>query len=559
MLKRLYESALHHYRLSKLEQLDWITRNKVQLHQGYSAIERSAQMQGANKQKDNSQLKILFWGVMPWERGGVEHMIATAMKARGHKVYGAKCDGGIAACSMESILYPRPDCDACFSRHQRLLEAWKLNDTYHELSRVLSKDLRQEIESKVDQCSDEQLSDFTLVGLPIGRLALQDLPQFFFRLVDLDDPEIMAFYRRSIKAIASYAVAANKMLDDIAPDRAITTSGRTIAFTGFFQLCQKKGIPVITWDESIGGHGAFIFASNDIAVNYNKPKAWEQLKDIDLSSEEEAFVSDYFKQTEKGTFGRHQYYSDPISDKNIIRDQLHLDPKKPLTVLLTNLTWDTSALKKDVAFDSMLDWLNKTIDFSLGRPEHQIIIRTHPAEGHLASYAKGCESVASLLQQTYPELPPHIKVISGHDELNSHSLCSMADQIAVYTTTVGIEMAMKGREVMVIGQSHYRGKGFTTDIDTQDEYFERLIHPRRHAKHIEESQIKCARRYAHYFIVKTEVYLDEFNHLSRHEYHIEDPKAYLPGGSRRWDALCQNIEHVGDFISCTDYLDKKPN
>jgi hypothetical protein len=46
----------------------------------------------------------------------------------------------------------------------------------------------------------------------------------------------------------------------------------------------------------------------------------------------------------------------------------------------------------------------------------------------------------------------------------------IADLGMVYTTTVGMEMAMSGVPVIVIGQTHYRGKGFTLDPDSWEAY-----------------------------------------------------------------------------------------
>ena len=47
-----------------------------------------------------------------------------------------------------------------------------------------------------------------------------------------------------------------------------------------------------------------------------------------------------------------------------------------------------------------------------------------------------------------------------------HDLVETAGLGLVYTTTVGLEMAMSGVPVIVIGQTHYRGKGFSLDPDS---------------------------------------------------------------------------------------------
>jgi hypothetical protein len=47
----------------------------------------------------------------------------------------------------------------------------------------------------------------------------------------------------------------------------------------------------------------------------------------------------------------------------------------------------------------------------------------------------------------------------------------LADLALVYTTTAGLEMAVRGIPVLVSGASQYRNKGFTLEADSWDEYF----------------------------------------------------------------------------------------
>ena len=51
--------------------------------------------------------------------------------------------------------------------------------------------------------------------------------------------------------------------------------------------------------------------------------------------------------------------------------------------------------------------------------------------------------------------------MAAGDPVNTYDLFEIADLGLVYTTTVGLEMAMSGVPVIVVGKTHYRGKGFT--------------------------------------------------------------------------------------------------
>ncbi len=540
--------------MGRLEQLDWITRNRLLMKSTLPKLEQSHR-DWRDKPK---RLKVVFWSPTSWERGGLDHMFATALRARGHEVVGMRCGGGMSACSMESVLFARPSCQYCQDRSQRQLDIWGLKDFYRSLAP--SDSLRSNLKVKIEHLSPEALGNFEHLGLPVGALAKSDLPSYFMRLVDENDDDVLKIWRNTTLGLAEHLQVAADFLDREQPDRACLTSGRTTSHSGFYQLCRQRGIPVVTWDEAVGGLGSFIFALNDHAVNYHKPRAWEQLAQQALSEDEDHFVQYYFSKSSRGQFGRHTYYRSPITEKEAICRQLELDPSKPITVLLTNLTWDTSALDKAVFFESMIDWLLQTIEFYWERNHEALVIRTHPAEGHLEDYARGKESVARVLGRHYPKLPPHIKVISGHEEINSHVLCDMSTAIVVFTTTVGLEMAVKGRRVMSVGKSHYRAKGFTTDVESREAYFDMLADPQfRKSLFIDEKQVALAKKYAYYFILRTEAYLDEFDQRDRHSYKLPDPEAFLPGHSKRWDRLCESLEELQDFVDCTDFIDPWEN
>jgi capsule polysaccharide export protein KpsC/LpsZ len=73
-----------------------------------------------------------------------------------------------------------------------------------------------------------------------------------------------------------------------------------------------------------------------------------------------------------------------------------------------------------------------------------------------------------------PRLPEHIRLIGPKDKMNTYDLVEVADLGLVYTTTVGMEMAMFGVPVIVSGATHYRGRGFTYDPDSWVSYFKLL-------------------------------------------------------------------------------------
>ncbi len=95
----------------------------------------------------------------------------------------------------------------------------------------------------------------------------------------------------------------------------------------------------------------------------------------------------------------------------------------------------------------MTEWLQRSVQFFARRPDVQLVVRIHPGE----RYLKG-PSVAQVVREALPELPAHIHLVEAADPINTYDLVEIADLGLVYTTTVGMEMAMSGVPVIVGGQ-----------------------------------------------------------------------------------------------------------
>jgi capsule polysaccharide export protein KpsC/LpsZ len=118
----------------------------------------------------------------------------------------------------------------------------------------------------------------------------------------------------------------------------------------------------------------------------------------------------------------------------------------------------------------MTEWLERTILHFAGRPDVQLIVRIHPGERYLDG-----PSVADVARRVLPDVDTnpstnHIRLLPADASVNTYDLVEIADLGIVYTTTVGLEMGMSGVPVVVGGQTHYRGKGFTLDPNTWEEY-----------------------------------------------------------------------------------------
>jgi len=165
-------------------------------------------------------------------------------------------------------------------------------------------------------------------------------------------------------------------------------------------------------------------------------------------------------------------------------------------LLAANVIGDSLTLGRQVFTESMTEWLERTVRHFAARPEIQLVVRIHPGE----RYTQG-PSVADVVRRALPEVPPHIHLVAFDDPVNTYDLVEIADLGLVYTTTVGMEMAMSGTPAVVVGQTHYRGKGFTLDPVGWDDYFRLLERALSNPGdyRLTHDQVDCAWNYAYRF------------------------------------------------------------
>ena len=536
------------YHSTKLNELDWINRNRILMKK----VVKSAHLSHERMKHLENRKKIMIWSTTSWERGGAEHMMAFSLHARGHEIKIITCDSKLPTCSMESIRSTRPDCEYCHQRQSNLLEIFGLNEFCSRTSSYHSKEFAENIQKDIEQLSPEQLLNYQFRSIQVGKIITRDLPQYYFTSPKPDNFNVQKYMRKAIASTVLLIEIAHHAITEYNPDLGIVASGKTNSFSPFYETCNSIDLPVITWDECGYETYGFILAENNFANEYHLEKIWEKVKHESLDHEKELFLDKYLKKMHRGNVGTTTFYKNPIFETDEIKKSLNLLKENKIVTLLANITWDTSCLGRDTIFNSMMDWILKTIHFFKTTPDITLVIRCHPSEGNVPDFIKSDEKVSDLIIKEFGSVPEHVRLVYGEEQINSHALCQLSDLILVYTTFVGLEMAILGRKVIVSGESHYRNKGFTLDASSQEEYFSILSKKNTyHNKHITKEEIELARRYAYFYINRIHVYLPEFDEETRHTFSIKDPKDFLPNGSTRWDKLSDSIVSDRLFLDCT--------
>jgi len=293
------------------------------------------------------------------------------------------------------------------------------------------------------------------------------------------------------------ARAAYAWMSSHRPDMVILPNGTIMEFGALYQTARSLDIPVVTYEFG-EQHQRIWLAQNAEVMRQETDALWASRKDQPLSQAQMEQVRTLFASRQRASLWQNfarRWQDVPSQGGEKVRQALGLDGR-PVVLLATNVIGDSLTLGRQVFSDSMTVWLERTVQFFAARPDVQFVARIHPGE----LVTKG-PSVADVVRRVLPSLPEHMHLVAADAPVNTYDIVEIADLGLVYTTTVGLELAMSGVPVIAVGNTHYRGKGFTLDPVTWEAYFEILDKALKNptAYRLSQAQVELAWNYAYRF------------------------------------------------------------
>ncbi len=319
--------------------------------------------------------------------------------------------------------------------------------------------------------------------------------QYTLQVEDIDpDSEI---YKLRYERNKDAAQAALAYLRNNRPDVVIVPNGTIQELGVVYKVARHLNIPTTTYEFSDQRQRIWL-AQNAEVMRQDTDGLWKMRKDNPLTESQLEKMRSLMMARQRASiwenFNR-LWQGVPAQGGEKAREALGLDGR-PVVLLATNVIGDSLTLGRQVFTKTMTEWISRTIQYFIGRPDIQLVIRVHPGE----VLTRG-QSMVDIIRQILPKLPNHIRVIKPKDEINTYDLVDVADLGLVYTTTVGMEMAMNGIPVIVAGKTHYRDRGFTYDPDSWVTFFKLLGQMLENpaAYRLNKDQVQHAWQYAYQF------------------------------------------------------------
>jgi hypothetical protein len=491
-----------------------------------------------------------------------------SLKMRGHVTAALFCNEGLPSCEfnfrgyglnvpahLRIALTPaanhRPCLDCSTGASAVLRET---GSELHSLSQYVLPGEVENILALSEKIPPDQIRSHVYKDVPVGDHAFSSTLRCTLRgFVALDDPDELWIYRRQLASSMLMVDRFNRFIDAFRPDKVVGVHGVYLIHGTIADVCRTRNVGVDIYGVPYR-KGTVLFSHSETyhrSLVSEPASLWQN--DV-LDGPRRKKLLTYLGSKATGGRDNVNYHPNPVLGRQPIIDALGLDPNKPIISLFTNVIWDAQIYYSFNAFDNVFDWVFSTIAWFAQRPDLQLIIRIHPAETVGGFVTR--QPILPEIMSRFPTLPPNVFIVNSDSGLSSYTIAEMSRATLIFGTKMGLEIAYRGIPVIVAGETFNRGKGYTYDAESREEYFS-LLQSAPDLPRNSPEMIERALRFAYYFFFQK---MMDFPPISENPYRahrepgekfyvFRDAAGLLPGRDATLDVICNGIVDGSPFIS----------
>ena len=332
--------------------------------------------------------------------------------------------------------------------------------------------------------------------------------RFFARSTLPDGPYERQVLERYLAAAqitenATRSLLSQRRFDVVVAHHGIYTPQGAIA-----RVAEETATRLVTWHPSYR-RGRVIFEHDQTYHRGMISEPIERWRSRPLSATQRADLESYLASRMTGSQDWITFQRRAPQNRFELERTLGFSFEKPTFLLLGNVAWDARLHYEQSAYGDMIKWAKDTVEWFAARSELQLIVRCHPGEVLTSPRAQDRLDF-SLLDAFGGELPENIKVLSPEDEVNTYALAAQSKAALIYNTKMGVELAAAGMPVIVAGDAWIRGKGFSYDASSPEEY-RTLLEAATTLEPLTTDQREAAERYAYHFFFRRCIPLNIFD------------------------------------------------
>lgn len=491
--------------------------------------------------------RIIIFSMRVWGIHNIwEGLIGRSLLERGANVKVVICDG-LPRCDMYSFEMPgysKYFCKSCFAHTRQLFHLFGL--PLQSISNFLNLSDIDQAKELVTAWSGDYRS-FVAEGLPLGKLVRPSVARTLIRGNPEEDPLSPQLYREYLEGGILLTRMFRRMLDALNPDTLIMINGMFFAELIGTTIAQERQLHIVTHERGFM-RDQLILAHDQPVSSLETGEVWPQLKNKPLTTAAEAELNEYLSLRQTGKNQVANYWPSVEARHEFIVHHLRLDQQKPILTLFTNVLWDTSLYQSNLAFNNMLHWIEYTIHQLADLPTLQMIIRVHPAEVLFREH-RARDPILEQLAPRFQTFPKNVIIVPPESDISSYALIDLSTAVTVYSSTIGLEAALRGVPTIVSGQVHYRDRGFTLDVGSPEQY-SALLKDIPNWQPSSTEVITFARRYAHLFFFR---YMLPLNLVTESDnkiirFNISSFNELKPNQHKILDHICTAILEHKNFV-----------
>lgn len=489
------------------------------------------------------QGSILFNTQYHWYYSWVDYTVAASLKYRGYSPVMFLCDG-LPYCEYETISVKRPNCSRCYNLTKRHVDAFGLSN--FKLSEMLDVYTREESKRVAYELPIESLVNLLYQEINIGEIAHRNYIHYYKGVYDIaGDREKEYVFRKCIHSAMLISFATIAIVKKIRTTKIVTPNGKFIQSGISIEVAKKYELPYYTWDV-FAQQTAATFAMNEVSHNQKIDDVWEEIKNQELTEIQKNKLSTFFNLQSKSENTPYQYYdANVVDDSNEIKNLLGLHNASRIISLFPNVEWDSTAMGLNGPYQSMHDWIFSMIDFATNNTEFDLVVRAHPGELKVPYNLRTTTPICNVIRGKNGILPSNIHLIDPTDDISSYALAAMSEVVMVYTSTLGIEFALKGIRPWVAANSYYAKKGFTQDIESHSQV-ELLLKAASVSKYLNEDEVDLAKKLAYAVKFRRSFGYPLFDLDGK--FCLNDYRTLFPGNNCVIDNICAFIENKRNYL-----------
>lgn len=138
-------------------------------------------------------------------------------------------------------------------------------------------------------------------------------------------------------------------------------------------------------------------------------------------------------------------------------------------VIPLNIFWDSASYTDNDLFIDFQKWLRATIKFVTETCEKHIYIRQHP---HEKNYSSGNDLKEALNSEFKNN--PNYHFIDAYSDISTYDIIQSAKLVLPNTSTVGIEAAILGKQIILKNDVYYSQEKFAYKARSIEDYFNKI-------------------------------------------------------------------------------------